>query len=123
MARITWSELVSSIPSEISGDPIHPKYVSWSALAEEDEEKLRLLGELVPDDGVPINTAKEYPSRHNYWLPDAPIALGYYPYNGCDVYQYGHNGGIYLVYTEYGGHVPEKRCRLVQRQLIVSEKP
>lgn len=124
MNKITWEQLLGLIPDVKTldmNDIIYTRYISWEKLAKEDDGKLRLLGAL-ENEGGPVH-ATEYKSSYNYWSPESPIALAYYPYNGCDVYQYKENGGIFFIYREDGGHVPEMRCRLVQRQLIILEKP
>jgi hypothetical protein len=122
MEKITWSALLHLLPADTwSADTFAVKYTGWAYLDKEDEAKLRLLGELVPDEGMPQYLMQEYPSGFNYWHARAPIALAYYPYNGCHVY--AHKEQLYLVYTEHAGHYPEKRCRLVQQQLLITTKP
>lgn len=118
MQKISQNELLNMIPSfddVKQNDPLYSKYISWEMIKKEELEQLQSVGEISAGE----LTMKEYPSAHNYWSPQAPIALAYYPYNGCEVYKYP-NGGVYLVYEEASGHIPEMRCRLVQRELIVS---
>ena len=49
-----------------------------------------------------------------------PISLNYYPYNNCKIYKDIDYNSFYFIYTEWGGHSPEKRCRLIQEKLIVT---
>ena len=114
MRIITPNELVGLIPDISSGDELYTKYLSWNWLDDKDYDKLQFLGMLAY-----TGTYAEYPSPYNYWMPAYPIALHCYPNNDCEVYQYKE--GLFLVYDEISGHVPEKRCRLIQRELIVLE--
>ena len=112
MRIITPHELVAMIPDITSGDEMYTRYLSWEWLTDEDLDKLTFLGMLAY-----TGTYSEYKSAYNYWMPEYPIALHCYPNNDAEVYQYKE--GIFLVYDEISGHVPERRCRLVQRALIV----
>lgn len=120
--KINWHELMYLIPDENIvklNDSIYSKYLAWNKLEKADEEQLVLIGKLDNEERPTSN----YPYKDKYWQPDAPIALAYYPFFGCKLYRYGQNGGLYFVYDEFGGHVPETRCRLIQRDLIVVEIP
>jgi hypothetical protein len=65
-------------------------------------------------------TLEEYhPAGTNAWSRDAPIALGYFPYNRCDVWQCVQCGRPFLRYTEYGGYYVEERCRELRAGLVV----
>lgn len=100
-------------------DPIHSKYLAWAKPDKADEEKLVLLGKF-DNEGGPTS-GRSY--KDQYWGEQAAIALAFYPYYGCEIYRYGQDGGLYFVYTEIGGHAAEKRCRLIQRHLILTELP
>ena len=69
------------------------------------------------DDGI---TMEECHTNENYWSANYPISLNYYPYNNCKIYKDIDYNSFYFIYTEWGGHSPEKRCRLIQEKLIVT---
>lgn len=119
--HITWSTLLQIAPDSIgaiqSCDGMYEKYLSWAQLTAADEALLEPLGRLLPDSLEP-NETMETPEGSNYWSPEDPIALAYYPYNGCHIFQKKGCESYYLVYTEWGGHAPEKRARLILKNLI-----
>ncbi|MGD1841443.1 MAG: hypothetical protein ACFB0B_11185 [Thermonemataceae bacterium] len=100
--------LEKSEPTDLS-----KRYEAWSKLTQEDQEKLTLLGAIE----VAQAYDDEYPSEENYWSANYPIALAYYPYNGCDVYTDGKS--YFFVYRDFGGHAPEMRCRAIRQTLLV----
>ena len=51
--------------------------------------------------------------------PDAPIALGYYPYNRCNVVVCRRCRRPFLRYTEAGGYYVDRRLRELAAALIV----
>ncbi|WP_343690401.1 hypothetical protein [Chitinophaga sp.] len=111
--------LINFLPDDSTvelNDPIHVKYRACTKLDKADQEQLVLIGEIDIEDGTDVYEVY----KDQYWQPDAPIALQYYPFNGCSIYRYQQNGGLYFVYTELGGHAPEIRCRWIQRHLIVN---
>lgn len=110
--RITKEKLVVLI-GESQGTDLAKKYRAWSKLDKEDQGKLTLLGTVSVDQG----RSEEYPSKENYWSPNYPIALEYYPYCGCDIYYDGKS--YFLIYQEVGGHASEKRCRSIRKELLV----
>ena len=71
-------------------------------------------------DGSDELSLEEYhPDVTSYWSPDAPIALGRFPYNHCTVWVCRDCAGAFLRYTEYGGYYEEGRVRPLQDKLIV----
>ncbi|WP_147320061.1 hypothetical protein [Chitinophaga silvisoli] len=122
MSKINRNQLMYLIPDEEIvkyNDPIYSKYLGWAELEKADEEQLVLIGKFDNEGGPTSNM----PYRDKYWQADAPIALAWYPFFGCHIYRYGQDGGLYFVYNEFGGHAPERRCRLIQRHLISTEIP
>jgi hypothetical protein len=61
---------------------------------------------------------EHHPAGSNAWSADAPIALDYFPYNRCDVWQCARCGRPFLRYTEYGGYYVEERIRQVDARLV-----
>lgn len=112
MKKITKEELID-LSKNSRKSKLAKKYLAWSKLDREDQAKLSRLGSI----GVEQKHDKEFLSDENYWSLKYPIVLEYYPYYGCDVYTDGEDH--FLVYQEFGGHVPEKRCRFVQKELIM----
>ncbi len=107
--KIVLTELLKLIPENHKSK----KYLSWEKLDELDFHYFNFIGEIETDNS--INT--EFATEKNYWSKDYPIALDYYPNSACKVYT--DNVDFYLVYTDFGGHIPEKRCRLIRRELII----
>jgi len=84
-----------------------------------EKDGLRAVGTLRdPDDEDPTLT-EYHPAGSHGWSPDAPIALSYFPYNRCTVWQCAGCGRPFLRYTEYGGYYVEERIRELQAARIV----
>ena len=67
-------------------------------------------------------TLEEYhPNGTHGWSADAPIALAFFPYNRCDVWQCVACGRPFLRYTEYGGYYVEERIRELRPELVVAD--
>lgn len=89
------------------------EYISWNKLSETFKEKLEFIGE------VDVNNNEQLSDDGNYWYPDTPISLNQYPYFGCKLYKHKFHDSYYFVYEEFGGNIPEERCRLLQQKLII----
>ena len=63
---------------------------------------------------------EHHPDGTHAWSPAAPMALGYHPYNRCDVWRCRACGRLFLRYTEYGGYYQDERIRLVDPDLVVA---
>jgi hypothetical protein len=73
------------------------------------------------DPGADEPTLLEYHPRGTHsWSADAPIALTYYPYNRCEVWQCTDCRRTYLRYTEYGGYYEDERVRQVDPALVLA---
>ena len=88
-----------------------------------DESRLARLGTVAPvQPGEP--TWQEYhPNGTRYWSPDAPIALGHFPYNRCEIWRCIDCGRALLRYTEAGGYFVDRRIRELSAALIVRTVP
>ena len=62
---------------------------------------------------------EHHPHGTNYWSPDAPIALAWFPANRSQVWRCRHCGHGFLRYTEYGGYYEDRRIRSLQPELVV----
>jgi hypothetical protein len=89
------------------------KYSSWRKLDFLDLDKMELVGKLDFQNG----SGKEYETEINYWSFDYPIALNFFPNSKCEIYKI--NEDYFMVYRDFGGHAPEKRCRYINKDLIV----
>jgi hypothetical protein len=90
-----------SFPGDKSDAVLEPVGTLWLA-GEEDEPTLE----------------EHHPAGTNYWSPDAPIALSYFPANRCQVWRCRACGHGFLRYTEYGGYYEDKRIRSLAPELI-----
>ena len=79
---------------------------------------LRQVGSLrAPGDDEPT-LEEHHPRGTNGWSADAPIALAFFPYNRCTVWQCIGCTRMFLRYTEYGGYYQEERIRELAPQLV-----
>jgi len=62
---------------------------------------------------------ESHPAGTRYESPGAPIAVGFFPFNRCDVYRCTACALAVLRYTEYGGYYVDHRVRCVDASLIV----
>lgn len=99
-------------------------YLGWEKLTKDMDNSLELVGEFADSEKyINLNGYTEYhPNGTSYWSKDAPIALAHYPYHESMILRCPACGAIYLSYTEYAGHAPQKRIRLVQSELIILSK-
>lgn len=114
LARAT----AAAAPCERCAAVSHP---GWEALPGGfDASVLERVGTLRRS-GLDEPTVEEFhPSGTNAWSPDAPIALAWFPYNRCDVWQCTACARAYLRYTEYGGYYEEERIRPLSLSLVVA---
>ena len=54
-----------------------------------------------------------HPNGTRYGSPDAPVVLGWFPYNRCDVFACSRCHSVFLRYTEYGGYYVDHRVRML----------
>ncbi|EIJ39064.1 hypothetical protein JoomaDRAFT_2070 [Galbibacter orientalis DSM 19592] len=107
--KITITELLELIPQKNESK----KYLSWEKLDLNDFNDFNLVGEVYSNS----DNQTEFSTKENYWSENYPIALDFFPNSRCEVYT--DNINYYLVYRDFGGHVPERRCRLIRRELII----
>lgn len=96
-------------------------YLGWEPLTKGVDSVLELVGEFAESEKyINLNGYNEYhPKGTTYWSKDSPIALSHYPYHESMIRRCPACGAVYLSYTEYAGHAPQKRIRLVQSDLII----
>lgn len=77
------------------------------------------IGSLRTEDAA--DRLEEYHPRGTHlWSPDAPIALGWHPYNRCSLWRCNRCEAAFLRYTEYGGYYEDERIRPLRAELIVN---
>jgi hypothetical protein len=95
------------------------KFDGWDAMpATFPEELLTCVGMISPAADEEPTLREFHPDGSNYWSPDAPIAVHYFPANRCGVWQCAACGRCFLRYTEFGGYYVEKRMRALRPDLI-----
>ncbi len=91
----------------------------WESMpASFDRQALAPVGTLRDVDDEDPTVVEHHPAGTHQWSPDAPIALRYFPYNRCDVWQCQHCRRAFLRYTEYGGYYHDERVRPVDAALV-----
>lgn len=88
-----------------------------------DRDKLQCVGSLLDVANDDPTVAEYHPNGTHSWSPLAPIALGYFPYNRCDVWQCVSCHRAFLRYTEYGGYYSDERIRELHVGLLVDVAP
>ena len=95
-----------------------PVATGWESVTDPPREPLlRLLGSLRPA-GDEEPGFEEWPGSR-YWASDAPIAVGHFPYNRCQVWACAGCGRGFLQYTEFGGYYVDHRIRQIDPALVV----
>jgi len=83
------------------------------------QAQMRPAGTLAGDPYFDPTFAEYHPHGTNYWSPDAPIAIHYFPYNRCAVQQCSVCLRYCLSYVEAGGYYVEPRIRALDVRHIV----
>ena len=93
----------------------------WETLsATFDEALLRRVGRISGADAYDEPTHEEYhPDGTRYDSPQAPVALGHFPYNRCEAWQCVQCARPFLRYTEYGGYYVDHRIRELNPVLVI----
>lgn len=87
-----------------------------------DRTHLKQVGTLV-DEAIEDPTVEEHhPGGTHSWSANAPIAVAFFPYNRCGVWQCVACERLFLRYTEYGGYYLDERIRAVDA-LLIDESP
>lgn len=112
-------ELASDAAS-VDCDCVGVRCAGWESLPSSfDEALLHEVGTLAVEGDEEPTIDEFHPGGTNYWAPDAPIALGCFPYNRCSVWRCRECGRTFLRYTEYGGYYIDHRIREVKPELVV----
>ena len=85
----------------------------WESLAEHRGEAGRIP--LFPPCRAPAveepTREEKHPQGTRYDSPDAPVAVGFFPYNRCEVWHCSRCERHLLRYTEFGGYNVDHRVR------------
>lgn len=97
------------------------KLQSWSDTKRDLGSRIKVIAEFESAEAaIQRNGYTEYhPNGTNYWSPDAPIAIHFYPYNDCSINVCNKCNAVFLRYVEYAGHTRQHRIRYVNKDLIV----
>lgn len=93
-------------------------YLSWKSIHKDELNGDNMLAIITLSECFTKSDDISFPSEKDYWARQTPIDLMKYPNCISKVYRHISSGNLYLVYRELGGHVPELRCRLIQRNLL-----
>ena len=83
-----------------------------------DRSRLHRVGTLRRESDEEPTVVEHHPAGTNAWSADAPIALAFFPYNRCDVWQCVACARPFLRYTEYGGYYEDERIRELNPDLV-----
>lgn len=112
--ELNLSKLLSLLPSDSEYDS---KYLAWRKTEADDLEVMDYIGTM-KNQGSEVTVLD---TSVSYWSEDYPISFSHFPNSNADIYSDGSN--YYMIYKDYGGHIPETRCRLIRKKLVVSEVP
>jgi hypothetical protein len=92
----------------------------WDSLSPgQDAQALERIATLRDEREDEPTLQEHHPDGTHGWSAEAPVALGYHPYNRCDVWRCTACRHVFLRYTEYGGYYQDERIRLVDPGLVV----
>lgn len=97
-----------------------PELASWNSIPLSfPQQQLQDVGTLLTDPYDEPGFTEYHPHGTRYESPEAPIALGYFPCNRCNVAQCTLCGRYYLRYTEAGGYFVDQRIRALNRPDLI----
>lgn len=89
----------------------HIDFFEWKNETEELKNNLIKIGQISVSPSDNQNDLQ-------YWGENAAIQIDKYPYYGCEIFQCKKCDTIFFYYLELGGHGPQKRYRVIRRELI-----
>jgi len=98
----------------------YQKFIRWNRIGREELASLVSLGQIVD-----FNNELKLSMTVYKWKAsqEEPMALGYYPYGGCNVYQCADCKRLFFYYIEMGGIAGELLLRLIREELLIFEAP
>jgi hypothetical protein len=93
----------------------------WESFTEErwPKDLMRPFGTLRDAEIYEPTTDEFHPDGTRYESPAAPIAVKFFPYNRCDVFECGRCERVLMRYTEFGGYYVDHRVREADAALVV----
>lgn len=92
----------------------------WESIGEERlPESLQALATLRDPELLEPTFEEQHPQGTRYESPNAPVAVTFFPYNRCEVWQCGQCQRHLLRYTEFGGYYVDQRVRELSPQLDI----
>jgi hypothetical protein len=93
----------------------------WESFTEErwPAAQMQALGTLRDPEVLEPTLEEHHPASTRYEAAQAPIAVGFFPYNRSDAFACERCSQVLLRYTEFGGYYVDHRVRAVAAALIV----
>jgi hypothetical protein len=93
----------------------------WESLAEYrwEANQMRPVASLRDPAQEEPTLEEKHPQGTRYDSPDAPVAVGFFPYNRCEVWHCSRCERHLLRYTEYGGYNVDPRVRALDPDKII----
>jgi hypothetical protein len=121
---INWAELKEALKkvdnSIVACKCRHEKYLQWKSIIRDDLAGLIFLGQIVDFNNQMKLSMTVYKWKEKQ---EEPMALGYYPYGGCNVYQCADCNRLFFYYIEMGGIAGELLLRVIREELLIFEAP
>lgn len=96
----------------------------WSSISETQwPDHLREVATLRDPESDEPSFEEYHPNATHYDSVDAPVAMGFFPTNRCNVFECNKCQHFVLRYTEFGGYYVDPRARLLNPALIVIDPP
>ena len=97
----------------------------WASVTEAHwpREQMAALGSLRDAEATEPSYAEWHPRGSRYDSADAPVAVGWFPYNRCELHRCGRCGVAVMRYTEFGGYYVDHRARRVDAGLVDDSAP
>ncbi|NBS48278.1 MAG: hypothetical protein EBS99_14885 [Betaproteobacteria bacterium] len=97
----------------------------WSSITEArwPAAQMQPLGTLRNTEVAEPTYEEWHPARTRYDSPDAPVAVGWFPYNRCDLHRCRDCGVAVMRYTEFGGYYVDHRARRIDAGLVDDSAP
>lgn len=93
----------------------------WESLAEYrwEASQMQLCGTLRDPATLEPTLEEKHPAGTRYDDPAAPVAVKFFPYNQCDIWQCQRCKRHLLRYTEFGGYNVDPRIRALKPEAIL----
>jgi hypothetical protein len=88
----------------------HSDFIEWNEETDEIKTVVEKIGKIT----LPSNSSK----NKNCWRKDSKIELDKYPYLECEIHQCQKCKSIFFHHIELTGNAPQRRYRLLRKELI-----